>query len=164
MKELFQATKHVGSLLSFLRNPASLEGPLVMEIKKSISDLFPARLSRGQPLHCFLNLVAHPLSSGLLRGRRSAGRGEGDGAAGLSAGRSAETLHLRPPRPPRSRTKRGQELRRQSPLFCAFSSLSRNANASRADCSVTSGSYVTSFQPSCGSSGQSQMCVAGYIL
>jgi hypothetical protein len=37
-------------------------------------------------------------------------------------------------------TKRGQELRRQSPLFCAFSSLSRNANVSLADCSVTSGS------------------------
>jgi hypothetical protein len=77
------------------------------------------------------------------------------------AGRSAEALHLRPARPPRSQTKRGQELRRQSPLFCAFSSLSRNANASLADCSVTSGSYATSFQPSCGISGQSQICVAG---
>jgi transposase len=49
-------------------------------------------------------------------------------------------LYIYDHRPPQSQTKRGQELRRQSPLFCAFSSLSRNANASLADCSVTSGS------------------------
>src|SRR5580698_4989735 len=47
MKELSQATKHVGSLLSFLRNPASLEGPLVMETKKSISEISSLLASRA---------------------------------------------------------------------------------------------------------------------
>jgi hypothetical protein len=67
VKELSQAAKHTRSLLSFAQKPASLAVPLVIETKESIPDLPLARPARGQPLHCFLNLVSHSVLSENIR-------------------------------------------------------------------------------------------------